>query len=222
MLEARMPDVICLTGDMLWDGQDPWTREPLVQSLQMEYWDSLYTNLRKTFPGLPILAVPGNHERIKYRDLEKARLDPLFVSFDTSEPKTVSIREVTFTGFRGTPEHGQRWHYELNEDAQDWILTELSVETQVLMTHTPPLGILDQFPAGVDFPNPATTSPGFHTRIKGPRMKTGAFKQFVKLHERLPKLEAHLFGHIHEQKGVEKKYGVTYSNASCGWNWVAI
>jgi Icc-related predicted phosphoesterase len=212
ILEARMPDVVAITGDMLFDGDSPWTREPVVQSLQHQYWETLYRNLRETFPGIPILAVPGNHERINYLDLKEAREDSLFHSFDTSEPKRYEVQGIVFSGFRGTTEHGNRWHYELNEDAQDWILTEVPKDTQVLLTHAPPVGIMDEFEG-------RRVDPRDFTRKL---MNSGALMQMTKLYERFPELLAHLFGHIHECKGVDEQYGITYSNAATGWNWVAI
>jgi len=70
-------------------------------------------------------------------------------------------------------------------------------DTEVLITHGPAHGTLDQ-------------------NISSGKVKSFGCKILETELQKLKKLKLHLFGHVHEAKGVEKKNGVIFSNAATG------
>ena len=65
-------------------------------------------------------------------------------------------------------------------------------DTQILVTHCPPIGVLD-------------------TNIKG---ENCGDKELALRIINLPNLKMNVFGHIHESRGVDIKGGITYINAT--------
>lgn len=76
-------------------------------------------------------------------------------------------------------------------DRQSRNYARIPSDTDVLITHSPAFGILD-FDNGINY---------------------GSEEILEKLPS-LHNLKAHLFGHIHAQHGIVKKYGVIYSNGA--------
>jgi Icc-related predicted phosphoesterase len=75
---------------------------------------------------------------------------------------------------------------------------EIPKDTEILLTHCPPDGILD-------------------STMYGNRVGSRALKLALK---ELPHLKAHMFGHIHYSYGIDFINGVWYSNsATCGENY---
>lgn len=72
----------------------------------------------------------------------------------------------------------------------------IPTDVDILITHQPPKGVLDQGKNGKKL-----GSQGLRKRIA-----------------KIPHLKAHLFGHIHESYGIQKQDGVQYSNASYALN----
>lgn len=104
---------------------------------------------------------------------------------------------VTIDGvkFYGCPESPRFHHWAFNRDQCDWL--HIPEDTNVLITHTPPFGILDVSYRGYD-----------NCGCKYLLDRVGELAQ-------LKKLKVHCFGHIHEGRGVHEQYGVTYINGSC-------
>lgn len=67
---------------------------------------------------------------------------------------------------------------------------QIPFDTDVLITHTPPLGILD-FEDNINY---------------------GSEELLFRLSVVAPNL--HLFGHIHAQHGITTEYGITFSNGA--------
>jgi Icc-related predicted phosphoesterase len=95
------------------------------------------------------------------------------------------------------------WHFNLPRNGHEleemWAL--IPDDTDVLITHGPPNGILDE-------------CPDWHPRFgsNGKQVHAGC----EKLAEALPRInpKAHIFGHIHEGAGVLDKDGCMHINAS--------
>lgn len=83
---------------------------------------------------------------------------------------------------------------------------QIPIDTNVLITHTPPYGILDLVPqkAVVPFIRPGT---------EDDLVRVGDQDLLARV-ARLPKLKAHVFGHIHYSHGERMKTGIQFVNAA--------
>lgn len=143
-----------------------------------------------------ILLVPGNHDFTmlmkEKRDELLANVPNLLIMDDTS----IEIDGIKFHGSPYVPTFG-RWAFMKDDSRLKMHWDAIPLDTQILITHTPPHNILDQ----VDYPD---LSGEDHAGSKT-------------LAQRLPaltKLRLHVFGHIHESAGVAKIGEVTYINAA--------
>ena len=138
--------------------------------------------------------IAGNHDWLFERDNKLARSiltrccpDAVYL-----QDSGVEIRGLHFWGSPWQPEFCQ-WAFNLNrgpELTRKWAL--IPTETDVLITHGPPQGILDRTLGGED---------------------AGCEALAAELSARLrPRL--HVFGHIHEGYGVLERGGLTFVNAS--------
>ena len=97
--------------------------------------------------------------------------------------------------------HRNEWSDELEDGEFSDLAARLPRDLDVLVTHSPPEGILDQ--------------------MSGVSIATPALRSYVARHDpSLPPLKAHLFGHIHEARGLHALGGTIFSNASRGWQIV--
>ena len=97
--------------------------------------------------------------------------------------------------FYGTPIQPQfkNWAFNVERDESRQAAFEMIPEdTQILVTHCPPRGVLD-------------------TNIKG---ENCGDKELALRIINLPNLKMNVFGHIHESRGVDIKGGITYINAT--------
>ena len=102
---------------------------------------------------------------------------------------------VTIEGikFWGTPYTiGQRGAFSYDEDEMDLHAKLIPPDTDILITHSPPYGILD---------------------ITQKAKNVGS-KSLAKRVASIPKLKYHIFGHIHESHGVLTVKGVTFMNVA--------
>ncbi|RVU85596.1 metallophosphoesterase [Leucothrix sargassi] len=135
-----------------------------------------------------ILCVGGNHDF----DIEK-RLE------DTPQPfknatflcdETYEHNGVKFYGAPWVPELYRHAFFKENDELEvEW--EKIPEDTDVLITHTPPIGTLDESSKGRSF---------------------GC--SYLAMHIDRVKPRLHCFGHIHASSGVLEKHGVTYINAS--------
>ena len=84
------------------------------------------------------------------------------------------------------------FNVERNSDEIEEIWNKIPDDTDVLITHGPPLGILDRT---------------IHGQEVGCENLTNTIQQ-------LKKLKIHLFGHIHEGYGMKQQSNITFVNAS--------
>jgi len=103
----------------------------------------------------------------------------------------IEIDGIHFYGSPYSTKFGN-WAFMETEEKLKVIWDKIPEETNVLITHSPPAGILDD--------NIFKESCGSHTL-------------FAKIKD-LPNLKYHIFGHIHEAYGKEEHDGVTFLNVS--------
>ena len=135
-----------------------------------------------------ILCIGGNHDFDMQARAERG--GPVLRNAEYLQDQVHEYRGVRFYGSPWTPELVD-WAYYLDDDAlrARWELIPNDVE--ILITHTPPYGVLDRNTAG---------------RHCGCRE---LHNRLLDLHPRI-----HCFGHIHASAGTTYLNGTTYVNAS--------
>ena len=144
------------------------------------------------------IVVAGNHDVAFERDPEEARKRLLIDdSITYLQDSGMEIDGVKFWGSPWQPEFYD-WAFNLPRGKaldQKWKL--IPKDTDVLITHGPPFGFLDECP---------------HFRWRHVKEKVGCRELARHVQERVqPKL--HVFGHIHESAGVQELDGTLYINA---------
>lgn len=146
--------------------------------------------------------IPGNHDWVTEREPETfARVLVKYApSVTYLHDSGAEIEELKFWGSGVSPRFMEwAWNRDRGPDIQrHWDL--IPTDTDVLVTHGPPMGILDNV---VDFTDP--------TR----KIHVGCANLRTTIMERLKGLKLHVFGHLHAPGGsVDVRDGVTYVNAS--------
>jgi Icc-related predicted phosphoesterase len=90
------------------------------------------------------------------------------------------------------------WSFMENENILETIWEKITDDIDVLLTHGPAYGILDQ----VFYPSP----PEYDESVGSKTLTKKIFS--------LKKLKLHIFGHIHESNGIKRKNGKLFVNAS--------
>lgn len=153
--------------------------EPAFQTRWAE-WPALGPKLVEILRGRPLLSVAGNHDYISL-----ARVVQLAggVAHDINQGP-VTVGGLIFAGFSGIPRIGGNWNGETAQgDFAPRIAAVLEHCPQVLLTHAPPAGVLDQDDYGESIDGYGITA------------LTSAL--FYQEHT----IQHHFFGHIHEQGG---------------------
>lgn len=163
-------------------------RELMIKELtDLKNWfDKVRANFKHT------ILVPGNHDWIFEVDYE-------FAKDFMGETIVLNDSSVTIDGLKiwGTPINLEFRDWAFNRAAGDDILAhfnKIPKDTDVLITHGPPLGILDQA-----FPEK-----------NSPKLGDIDLLNIVDSLE----LKAHIFGHIHGSHGTLKRGNTLYVNAS--------
>ena len=182
--EISVPD-----GDILIHSGDATIRGTVDEIILFNEW----------FVGLPHkykIFVAGNHDWLFETNNRFARslLDNSIIYLQDS---AVEIENLKIYGSPWQPRFFD-WAFNLNrgaELAEKWKL--ISDDTDILITHGPPNGILDEVPRKYFVEN------------------TGCEELRKKVEElRLKNLKLHVFGHIHCGYGLTEKFGVKFVNAS--------
>lgn len=148
------------------------------------------------------IIVAGNHDRFFQQQPELARdyLEPDFIYLQDSGCEIEGIR------FWGSPWQPWFMNWAFNLPRQGVALREkwnlIPIDTEVLITHCPPHGILDEV-------RPRMTGWGMPEEGSG---RLGCEDLAIRLASVRPRL--HVFGHIHDGYGFLQKNGTTYVNAS--------
>jgi Icc-related predicted phosphoesterase len=198
--QSAMPKIVCLSdthncneqitvpdGDVLIHAGDATIRGTQREVEEFLVWFSSLPHQFKIF-------VAGNHDWLYETNNHFARL--LTADFNI---KYLQDSSVEYEGFKiyGSPWQPRfyDWAFNLNrgaEIAEKWKL--IPDDTDILITHGPPHGILDEVPHKFFIEN---------TGCEELRKKVEAIR---------PKL--HIFGHIHCGYGQTEKFGVKFVNAS--------
>ena len=135
-----------------------------------------------------ILCIGGNHDFEMQARAERGGL--VFRNAEYLQDQAYEYRGVRFYGSPWTPELVD-WAYYLDDEElrNRWEL--IPDEVEVLITHTPPFGILDR--------NSSSRNCGC------PELQ----RRLLDLHPRI-----HCFGHIHASAGTTSMNGTTFVNAS--------
>ena len=144
-----------------------------------------------------IVIVPGNHDLTfeSMEDMARSCFDPAITILIGQE---VTLDGVKFYGAPHTPEfYSWAFNVERDSDKMRAVWDKIPTDTDVLITHGPPFGILDRnsdnFPCGCKALSKA-------------------------VHTIQPKV--HVYGHIHEGYGTTVVNGTTFVNAStCDGNY---
>lgn len=171
----------------------------IVPELEQRYqrkwmgWKSLAERLRTWLAGRPALLMPGNHDFISLAaELRRARCPNVY-----SVPcEGIDVLGLRWAGFRHINAMGAgEWAGELlPHEFEPWVAKTAQAQPDVLVTHSPPQGILD----GTDnHDGVGQLTEGFERGVLRPRV--------------------HLFGHAHACAGEEvTMHGIRFYNGACG------
>jgi len=133
--------------------------------------------------------VPGNHDvsmEAKVID-RKEYSDITFLVHEST-----IIDGIVIFGSPYTPTFGTGWAYNVARHKINRYWDEIPLTTDILITHGPPLGILDQTTSGVEFSNPDNGNK-YVLSCGDKALLTKIFNLY---------LEYHIFGHIHDEKDI--------------------
>jgi Icc-related predicted phosphoesterase len=134
------------------------------------------------------IIVAGNHDRI-CEQVSSAELDKLFSPAIYLEDQTIIIEGINFYGTPVQPMFNN-WAFNRSGSDLDMYYKMIPSDTDVLITHCPPYSIMDQA----------------HGR------SVGSQELLNHVHRVNPAL--HIFGHIHEGRGVQVNDKTTFVNAT--------
>jgi len=150
-----------------------------------------------TLPHPHKIVIAGNHDFCFERDNETSRA--MLTAGTYLEDEGVTIDGISYYGSPWQPVF-LNWAFNLERGEplrRKWEM--IPGDTRVLITHGPPFGILDE------------TSHG---------QKVGCEELLERVREIKP--QVHVFGHIHEARGMVERDGTTFVNASTAFrSWEA-
>ncbi|MEZ5427958.1 MAG: metallophosphatase domain-containing protein [Pyrinomonadaceae bacterium] len=198
-----MPRIVCISdthncnrqiavpdGDILIHAGDATVNGTRLEVEEFLFWFSSLPHRHKIF-------VAGNHDWLFEKENRSARLLTANFNIRYLEDSAVEIEGLKIYGSPWQPRYFN-WAFNLNrgaELAEKWKL--IPEDTEVLITHGPPNGILDEVERKYFIENT-----GCEELIK--RVEDLAEK----------KLKLHIFGHIHCGYGQREEFGVRFVNAS--------
>lgn len=146
-----------------------------------------------------ILFVPGNHDWAfdgPHRDVAIQMLQSQIPNLKVLIHEPFEFQNKKFFGTPYQPEFCS-WAFNKEDEELEVLYSEIPEDTEFLITHNPPLQILDRT---VNRHHPQGYDCG--SRVLSDRLL------------KLPKLKANFFGHIHWSNGTLLREGIHYSNAS--------
>ena len=173
--------IVIPDGDVLIHAGDCTDGGSKQESKAFLEWFSLQKHKHK-------ILVPGNHD---FYFEKKPHLDIVPDNIHVLIDKAISIDGIYFWDSPVTPGSGN-WAFQKergNQIAKHWDL--IPENTDVIISHTPPYGILDDLRNGI---------------------KMGCEELTRKIKSTKPKI--HLFGHIHHGAGSVKRNNIRFMNAT--------
>ena len=195
---SHKPDVWILSGDICPNK----TRGKVAVEFpyQAEWLAHNALPLVEKFGDTPVVVVEGNHD---YIDIA-ALLRLYGANAVNVTPEGVDVAGIRFAGFREIPYMIGEWNGECR-DFSDIVDRTFDSDPEILVTHAPPAGILDD------------DGMGKYGHGGGIPQLTSA------LAYRPHRVRAHFFGHIHEQGGKHfQKLGVHFFNGATFVRFVEI
>ena len=184
------PDVWVCTGDFF--PNETRGKVAVEAPFQTAWFEANADALIARLGGKPLIWLAGNHDYVDLAKLLRARG---CVAWNVAEAP-VDFMGERFAGFEGIPWIVGEWHGELF-DFHAPMEAVLAQDPTVLLTHTPPSGILDN-----------------DEGKRGPKL--GASPITSKLGYYHHRIHTHLFGHIHEQGGMDtEQMGIRFYNGAC-------
>ena len=108
---------------------------------QTRWFDSIVEEFKEILGDLPFLVVDGNHD---YIPLGQAMLLAGYSNVIPITPEGVTVGGIKFAGFGEVPYFTGEWNRETDwEDLRDLVEDTMFSKPDVLVTHAPCLGILD-------------------------------------------------------------------------------
>ena len=194
-----MPRIVCLSdthncnrqiavpdGDILIHSGDATIRGTIEEIILFNDWFAKLPHRHKVF-------VAGNHDWLFETSNRLART-LLDTSIHYLQDSSVEIENLKIYGSPWQPRFFD-WAFNLTrgaEIAQKWKL--IPDDTDILITHGPPHGIMDEVPTQYGIEN------------------AGCEELRKRVEQIRPRL--HVFGHIHSGYGTAKKFNVNFVNAS--------
>ncbi len=167
-----MADILVHSGDFLSDGQN--------QDELLDFWEWL-----RDLPHTHKVIVSGNHDLCMYqRNFTKGRPDKTFHFLSNSAVCIMGLKFYGLPLFIADLQSGKYFRY----------IADIPQDTDILVSHEPPLGILDCPKGHLTKPYPS------HAELT---------KRVEEIRPRY-----HLFGHEHDAYGVLKQNGTVFSNAA--------
>jgi len=191
-------DVLVITGDIC-----PADNHTIANQ---KWWLANRFNLwlkSLSFDKKHIVCIAGNHDWIfEKKPAEVPKLNCYYL-----EDSGVSIDGVNFYGYPHTPVFCN-WAFNKSPNDLEEAANKIPDNTDVLLTHGPPYGILD------------TVADRYLIGYDPNETKHCGCTQLKKRVNKLLNLKLHVFGHIHSAHGIVKpsklgKSSTTFVNASC-------
>lgn len=215
----QKPDFVVITGDMVYNTRHYRFARTVEEQIQSRAWDMMMAEAERWWPDVDIIAVRGNHDFFELDHPTLFRVLKYGESFELGGYK--------WSGMCGVPTFMDTWNDELSEDQLRAISVNVPLDTEILLTHCPPRGILDDaadarcYECGQKVDPSGLCPKGHAGPVYLPR-EIGSFA-IRELVDRLPNLKAHFFGHVHECGDRVETHGQTiFSNASCTLNVVVV
>lgn len=179
--DCKVPD-----GDILIHCGDITNNGEMEQIADFNDWSGHLPHIEK-------ICIAGNHCWC-FEDHRRHRAIRLLTNWDYLEDSGVWYPEFPVQ-FWGSPVTPTFFDWAFNRDRGPSIKKhwdKINLDTEVLITHGPPYGILDETPKG----------------------EHAGCVDLLNQIEKLPKLKVVAFGHIHSANGIIVKNGITFINAA--------
>jgi Icc-related predicted phosphoesterase len=180
MLVPEGTDIVFITGDVTYHGK-PEELNRLKYQLK-----KILSNKAKH-----VVMTVGNHEKGCETNPQLWIDSMKEIGVKLLMHEAIEVEGYKIFGSPWTPWFGG-WAYNYYRVAGYLKWQDIPVDTEILLTHGPPYGILDD--------------------VHGENV--GCVNLFNKINSDLPNLRYHLFGHIHETHGEKEYRGITFINSS--------
>lgn len=203
-----------LTGDMVRNWHPSLRDFGNEAAQQQDHFEEMVAYVAKCWPGTDIFGVRGNHDWFDYTVGACKGFDqPGRTTMAMGVVESYMWNGMVVSGFRGVTVHTGFWQDEFPDRYFEGLIECVDPATEILITHTPPYGILDDMRCVDELPVGHNLFPR--------NIGVPAVRELVL--NRLPKLKLHMFGHCHEQGGkVQTRNGKIFSNAAVNVNWVVL